>query len=88
MAEASTNALMAGLARLVPFPYTYICKHCHSKYLLNSASVYDSSKYSDLTIRCRDRDFKVHRAVVCPRSTFFAAACDGCFKASLRLSLQ
>lgn len=55
--------------------------------LIDLTSVYDSSKYSDLVIRCGDREFKVHRAVVCPRSTFFAAACDGYFKASSKFPL-
>lgn len=43
-------------------------------------SVFESSKYSDFTIRCRGKEFKVHRIILCPRSTFFAAACDGDFK--------
>ncbi len=43
-------------------------------------SVFESSKYSDLTIRCRGKEFKVHRIILCPRSTFFAAACDGEFQ--------
>ncbi|KAH0556868.1 hypothetical protein GP486_005347 [Trichoglossum hirsutum] len=38
-----------------------------------------SSKYSDLTIICGNREFNVHRSIVCPRSRFFAAACDGEF---------
>ena len=45
-------------------------------------SIFKSEKYSDLIIRCGDRVFKVHRAIVCPRSHFFAAACDGPFQAS------
>ncbi|KAI9781051.1 MAG: hypothetical protein M1839_006326 [Geoglossum umbratile] len=45
-----------------------------------TASLFQSDKYSDLTITCGSEIFKVHRAVVCPRSKFFAAACDGRFK--------
>ena len=43
-------------------------------------SVFESSKYSDLIIRCKGKEFKVHRMILCPRSTFFAAACDGAFQ--------
>jgi len=46
------------------------------------SSIFKSEKYSDLIIRCGDRVFKVHRAIVCPRSHFFSAACDGPFQAS------
>lgn len=39
-------------------------------------------KYSDLTIICGNEEFKVHRVLVCMRSPFFAAACDGNFMES------
>ncbi|KAM4054483.1 BTB/POZ domain-containing protein [Hirsutella rhossiliensis] len=37
-------------------------------------------KYADLVIRCGGQDFKAHRAIVCPQSSFFAKACDNGFK--------
>lgn len=36
--------------------------------------------YSDLLIKCKGKEFKVHRAVVCPQSKPLAAAIDGNFK--------
>lgn len=41
-----------------------------------------SGKYSDTTIRCGSEEWKVHRSIICQRSRFFAAACDGDFKVS------
>ena len=41
-----------------------------------------TGKYSDLTIRCGLEEFKAHRSIVCPRSKFFAAACDSGFEVS------
>ena len=53
----------------------------HQTDLVSSLSdLFTSSKYSDLTIRCGSDLYKVHRAVVCQRSQFFAAACDSGFK--------
>jgi hypothetical protein len=41
-----------------------------------------SAKYSDLTLVCRGREFPVHRAIVCPHSPFFDAACSSGFQVS------
>jgi len=47
------------------------------------SSIFKSEKYSDLKIRCGSQEFKVHRAIICPRSPFFAAICDREWKASV-----
>lgn len=33
-------------------------------------------KYTDLEIKCGDKSFKVHRAVVCNKSAVLAKQCD------------
>lgn len=43
-------------------------------------AVFTSPKYSDLTVFCGRDKYLLHRAIVCPRSKFFDAACDGGFK--------
>jgi hypothetical protein len=35
-----------------------------------------SSKYSDLTIVCHGREFKVHKAILCPQSEVISKMCD------------
>lgn len=53
----------------------------HRERLISSLDdLFHSSKYSDLTIRCGSEMWKVHRAIMCQRSPFFAAACDGDFQ--------
>ncbi|KAH8696049.1 hypothetical protein BGW36DRAFT_342510 [Talaromyces proteolyticus] len=43
--------------------------------------MYKTGKYSDFTIKVKgfEREFHVHRAVICPQSTIFEAACRGKF---------
>ncbi|KAF4630120.1 hypothetical protein G7Y89_g8023 [Cudoniella acicularis] len=36
---------------------------------------FDNDTYSDLTIKCRDRSWKVHRVIVCSQSKVLHAAC-------------
>ncbi|KAI9828220.1 MAG: hypothetical protein M1819_006810 [Sarea resinae] len=40
----------------------------------------ETGQYSDLTIICGSRQFKVHRNIVCPQSKFFEVACNSGFK--------
>ncbi|KAH7010870.1 uncharacterized protein B0I36DRAFT_341362 [Microdochium trichocladiopsis] len=42
--------------------------------------LHTSGRYSDFSIRSGDKLYRVHKAIVCPRSSFFATACDGPFK--------
>jgi len=48
-----------------------------------NAVLLKSGRYSDLTIKCQEREFKVHKAVVCMQSSFFEACVDGGFRESL-----
>ncbi|KAF5989217.1 amino acid transport gap1 [Fusarium coicis] len=44
------------------------------------ANLLQTGDYSDLTITCGKDQYRVHKAIICPRSSFFKAACDGKFK--------
>ncbi|KAF5620356.1 speckle-type POZ [Fusarium sp. NRRL 25303] len=44
--------------------------------------LYRTGLYSDLAITCQGNTYRVHKAIVCPRSSFFTAACNGNFKES------
>ena len=46
------------------------------------ASLWNSEKYSDLTITTQGRCFKVHKAIVCTQSKVFTAMSDAGFKES------
>ncbi|CAD0030366.1 unnamed protein product [Aureobasidium pullulans] len=39
------------------------------------AKLYESGAYSDLKIVCGQDTYNVHKAIICPQSTFFKAAC-------------
>ncbi|TVY90574.1 hypothetical protein LAWI1_G002952 [Lachnellula willkommii] len=45
-----------------------------------NALMYSSGKYSDMTIICKGKTFKVHQCIVCLQSKPLAAAMDGKFK--------
>ncbi|KAK1561733.1 uncharacterized protein LY79DRAFT_173834 [Colletotrichum navitas] len=38
-------------------------------------NLYENAEYSDLTIASRHAEYRVHKAIVCPRSDYFAAKC-------------
>ena len=40
-------------------------------------ALWKTAQYSDMTVRCGYEEFKVHRAIVCQGSQFFATACNG-----------
>lgn len=48
--------------------------------MLTSTRAYDSGDYSDLTIQCGSRTWKVHRLIIYSASTFFLKAGEGEFK--------
>jgi hypothetical protein len=53
----------------------------HQRDLLSGMhDAFGSSKYSDLCVHCEDDTYNLHRLIVCQRSRFFAACCDGDFK--------
>ncbi|KAE9964579.1 hypothetical protein BLS_008216 [Venturia inaequalis] len=37
---------------------------------------FESEAYSDLIIKCKDIEFRVHKAIVCPQCKFFEKACQ------------
>lgn len=49
-------------------------------------SLFLSDKFADMTIRCGEREFKVHRAIVCSQSSFFDRAMSGNFLVRLCFS--
>ncbi|RBR11257.1 uncharacterized protein FIESC28_09141 [Fusarium coffeatum] len=44
------------------------------------SNLLEEGKYSDVTITCGNDTYAVHKAIICPRSPFFATCCDGEFK--------
>jgi hypothetical protein len=48
----------------------------------NMEHLLESTKYTDLTLMCAGRSIPAHRAIICPQSGFFDAACSGKFLVS------
>ncbi|CZT12787.1 uncharacterized protein RAG0_16492 [Rhynchosporium agropyri] len=48
-----------------------------------TASMFSTGKYSDLLIKCKGKEWKVHRAIVCLQSKPLTAAIDGKFKEAM-----
>ncbi|TIA67442.1 hypothetical protein D6C76_08689 [Aureobasidium pullulans] len=45
------------------------------KLVATIAKLHESGAYSDLKIVCGSETYNVHKAIICPQSTFFKAAC-------------
>ncbi|MCJ1398716.1 hypothetical protein MMC11_001917 [Xylographa trunciseda] len=43
----------------------------------------NNSDYSDFTVKCGAKTWRIHRAIVCSRSKYFKKVCDGDFKVRL-----
>lgn len=51
------------------------------------SALLNDSKYADLEIRCDGKTFKVHRAIVCPRSKVLDIECSGGFLVEWHLAI-
>ncbi|KAL6409241.1 putative btb poz domain-containing protein [Ilyonectria robusta] len=57
-------------------------------FLAMSKTLLLSGEFSDVTITCRGKTWKLHQAIICPRSTFFHKAFQGNFKEAAAKSLD
>lgn len=73
--DAPNHELLGALKTYVFMPLTstqsdLICRH----------SLFQLGKYSDLKITCGMKQYAVHKAIVCSRSSFFDGACSNRFR--------
>lgn len=48
----------------------------------------ESGEYSDFLVTCANREFHVHRLVICPRSSYFRLMCKDNFKEGITQKLE
>lgn len=48
----------------------------------------ESGEYSDFLVTCANREFHVHRLVICPRSSYFRLMCKDHFKEGITQKLE
>lgn len=58
------------------------CDECVFVSLMLSR-LFDSERFSDVTIVCEGRRLHAHKTIICTQSDFFAKACEGSFKVRL-----
>lgn len=48
----------------------------------------EKGAFSDFKIICKNREFKAHRAILCPTSTYFSKVCANGFKFIVSMTLS
>ena len=57
-----------------------VCSHQREGETFIIHRMFETQKFFDLTIKCRDREWNVHKNILSYRSELFAKACGGDFK--------
>lgn len=76
---ASDSAAVPLFASMTPAAITMGVEQ-QKEVLTSLEELYTKGTYSDLKIVSSAKTYSVHKAVICPRTKFFAAACNGKFK--------
>ena len=74
--DETTEELMGSLREYLP-AFPLLLDALDSNQTLR---LYSHGEYSDLTISCGERHYRVHKSLVCQRLDFLATACRGDFK--------